>query len=125
MALVEERRGLGKVWGWKDPRTVLFLPTWLELIPEATVVVDLQASMEVMDSLFRRANLGDKMFERDPALAARLYVGYNAALLKLARSHPQRTVVLGLDQLLAKPSALTICSGSAAGSIFGTRTRRC
>src|SRR5438270_95637 len=34
------RAGLsfGKHWGWKEPRTTLFVPVWLEIFPEARIV---------------------------------------------------------------------------------------
>jgi hypothetical protein len=28
----------GKPWGWKEPRTTLFAPCWLELFPEAAII---------------------------------------------------------------------------------------
>ena len=32
------RLKLGGVWGWKEPRTTLFGPVWLQLFPEARVI---------------------------------------------------------------------------------------
>lgn len=32
------RKKRGAPWGWKEPRTTLFLPAWLEIFPEARVV---------------------------------------------------------------------------------------
>ena len=32
------RLKLGKPWGWKEPRTTLFAPAWIELFPEARIV---------------------------------------------------------------------------------------
>lgn len=51
--LVEEYRG-NRYWGWKDPRNSLTLPFWLELMPEARVVVCLRNPMEVALSLQKR-----------------------------------------------------------------------
>ncbi len=32
------RMTLGAPWGWKEPRTTLFAPSWLELFPEARII---------------------------------------------------------------------------------------
>ena len=32
------RLGFGAQWGWKEPRTTLFAPAWLEIFPEARIV---------------------------------------------------------------------------------------
>lgn len=51
--LLEARRSLPN-WGWKDPRTALFLPFWEELLPEATCLIVYRHYTEVVDSLHRR-----------------------------------------------------------------------
>lgn len=51
--LVEEFRG-DRYWGWKDPRNSLTLPFWLELVPDAKVVVCLRNPLEVALSLQKR-----------------------------------------------------------------------
>ena len=32
------RLNFGRQWGWKEPRTTLFAPAWLEIFPEARIV---------------------------------------------------------------------------------------
>lgn len=41
-------------WGWKDPRNSLTLPFWMDLFPDARVVVCLRNPLEVAVSLKRR-----------------------------------------------------------------------
>lgn len=36
--LFRMRRRLGRPWGWKEPRTTLFVPAWLKLFPHARVL---------------------------------------------------------------------------------------
>ena len=50
-ALVAARRAGGRPWGWKDPRTVLFLDFWLEMLPEARFLFVFRDPAEVADSL--------------------------------------------------------------------------
>jgi hypothetical protein len=42
-------------WGWKDPRNCLTLPFWLDLVPQARVVICLRHPLEVVRSLERRS----------------------------------------------------------------------
>lgn len=42
-------------WGWKDPRTSLTLPFWMDLIPSLRVLVCVRSPLEVALSLRRRA----------------------------------------------------------------------
>ncbi len=53
LALIEARRGLPN-WGWKDPRTALFLPFWHELLPSARYLMVYRHYAQVVDSLHRR-----------------------------------------------------------------------
>jgi hypothetical protein len=43
------------VWGWKDPRTSLTLPYWLQLFPEARILHVMRDPQQVADSVHRRA----------------------------------------------------------------------
>lgn len=43
-------------WGWKDPRGSLTMPFWLDLLPEAKVVISLRNPLEVALSLRKRGN---------------------------------------------------------------------
>ena len=49
------RVGKGQLWGWKDPRTTLTLPIWLELFPDARVIHMRRNGIDVALSLRRRA----------------------------------------------------------------------
>jgi len=49
-------RGARPAWGWKDPRTTLFLDFWCELAPDARFVFTYRRPAEVVDSLRRRGD---------------------------------------------------------------------
>ncbi|MBQ0798949.1 MAG: hypothetical protein KBT63_06655 [Porticoccaceae bacterium] len=49
---VKSARGID--WGWKDPRTCLFLPTYKRCISGTKVIAIFRPPMEVVDSLIRR-----------------------------------------------------------------------
>jgi hypothetical protein len=54
-SLMREFREHGR-WGWKDPRNCLTMPFWLDLLPDARVVVCLRNPVEVVLSLRKRGN---------------------------------------------------------------------
>lgn len=101
--LVAARRGRGGVWGWKDPRTILFLDFWDELLPDARYVFIFRRPWEVVDSFFRR---GDPAFVFNPLLAARVWLHYNRLLLRFVARHPQQCIVREMTQVIADPGAV-------------------
>lgn len=101
--LIEARRRRGQPWGWKDPRTVLFLDEWAALLPEALFVFAFRAPWAVLDSLFRRFNPGDEVFETSPELAAEVYSHYARTMLKFAREKSDRVLFLAAEDIVSRP----------------------
>src|SRR5579862_8382993 len=101
-ALVERKQQRVQPWGWKDPRTVFFLPLWRSLVPDATFAVVYRSSWEVVDSLFRR---GDPALADDPELAVKTWLHYNRTLLDLQLAVPGRCVLANVEAITADPRA--------------------
>lgn len=55
-ALVEQRADL-PLWGWKDPRTSLFLDFWQQLLPNARYLLIYRHPLDVLLSLIRRGDI--------------------------------------------------------------------
>jgi hypothetical protein len=89
-ALIEQRAGL-ELWGWKDPRTCLFLPFWDRLLPEARYVFVYRHPVEVALSLLRRDSEPEP--RADPWVAIRCWEVYNRCVLDFRRRHPGRCFV--------------------------------
>lgn len=55
--LVEEKEkaNINQPWGWKDPRTVLFIYAWLKIIRSPEIICVYRDYNQVCDSLYRRA----------------------------------------------------------------------
>ncbi|WP_207426493.1 sulfotransferase [Pedobacter sp. SYSU D00535] len=53
-ALIREYNLKYEQWGWKDPRTCLFLPEWHTLLPDAKAIVIFRDFRQVVHSLRRR-----------------------------------------------------------------------
>ena len=99
-ALVARRRALGVPWGWKDPRSVLLLDLWADLLPEAHFLFTFRAPWDVTDSLFRR---GDPACQDDPMLGLRTWLHYCRAIRDFVRAEPSRSVVFEVSQLSSAP----------------------
>jgi hypothetical protein len=99
--LVAARRAAGAPWGWKDPRTLLFLDFWAEQVPEASWLFVFRSPWETADSLYRRL---DEPCVSDPLLALRAWTHANRFLLDFVRRHPGRCLVRELGQIVADPA---------------------
>ena len=101
--VVAAKAAAGAAWGWKDPRTTLFLDFWQSLLPEAVFVFVFRSPWEVADSLFRR---GDELFVRHPAFAVRVWHHYNRRILDFCAAHSPRCLVTEVTQMVADPAAV-------------------
>jgi hypothetical protein len=105
-------------WGWKDPRTSLTLPVWLDIFPKAYVVHVLRNGIDVAISIHRRAqrqrrNLVKRLTRLDyvPATldfryAFHLWEAYVSYVLE--QKHlisPERYLEVRYEDLLADPAA--------------------
>lgn len=101
--LVTARTRPGVAWGWKEPRTTLFLDFWQDRIPDARHVFVFRRPWEVADSLFRR---GDDTFAINPVFALEVWTHYNRLILDFVHRHPDRCVVFEISQVIADPYAV-------------------
>ena len=105
-------------WGWKDPRTSLTLPAWLQVFPEAQVVHVIRNGIDVAISLHRRQLKQRTRFggthrdHRDPRgydfrFCFELWETYQSHLLKYRKTVPQgQYVELGYETLLQEPETV-------------------
>lgn len=88
------------IWGWKDPRTTLFLNFWSQLLPNAKYVFVYRSPWEVVDSLYRR---GDRIFQTDPALAIQTWINYNQKILHFCTTTAQPWILLPIEDVINFP----------------------
>jgi len=91
------------LWGWKDPRTTLFLSFWAELVPSAYFILLYRSPWEVVDSLYRRGS--DEVVAAYPEKAVKLWIHYNRHMLEFARTYPERCFLANLDAIVHDPTA--------------------
>jgi O-antigen biosynthesis protein len=98
-----QQRSFKQLWGWKDPRTTLFLDFWQNLLPEAFFVFVYRAPWEVIDSLYRR---GDDTFFENPNLALKAWETYNLAILTFHKQFALKSILVSLDDVVADQDSL-------------------
>ena len=86
-------------WGWKEPRTCLFLDLWESLLPQARFLFLYRHPVDVALSLWRR-NI-DLEIRQDPWLAFRAWSLYNRRLLEFRDRHPERCFLAHAQALAA------------------------
>jgi hypothetical protein len=110
--LAANRSRGGGVWGWKEPRTVLFLDYWNAILPAARYVFVFRRPCEVVDSLFRR---GDETFAGNPVFAAEVWLHYNRTILEFASRHRNRCLVVEVDRVATDPRGVFAAIRSQLG----------
>ena len=90
-------------WGWKNPRTTLFLDFWAELAPEANFLFVYRSPIEVIDSIYRR---GDEIFYENPTLVVELWMHYNKNILNFYSKYPHRCLIINVYTLTKNPGIL-------------------
>jgi O-antigen biosynthesis protein len=96
--LIIEKNSGSDFWGWKDPRTTLFLDFWKDLLPQAYFVFTYRSPWEVVDSLYRR---GDKIFVDNPIYALEVWIHYNKLILDFYYRFPDRSILLNIETLIS------------------------
>ena len=107
---VVRRRVEHRLWGFKDPRSCLFLPAWKHVMPDSKIVIIFRPVEDCASSLARRhaREIFDKTGPQDvhrrfftvADLAARMWLVHNRALVDFARRHPEEVLTVSFDGLL-------------------------
>ncbi len=78
-------------WGWKDPRTLLFVGLWGKVAKGAVKVLALRHPLEIFLSLIRRRT--DPYFFANPLALFEAYEGYHRRALRDFEKNPDRWFV--------------------------------
>ncbi|WP_246844372.1 sulfotransferase, partial [Hydrocoleum sp. CS-953] len=97
----EDNDKKNKIWGWKDPRTTLFLNFWLELLPDAKFIFVYRSPWEVVDSIYRRGT-DEKLLEQ-PELAVRMWLDYNQRILDFYQQFSAQCLIGKVDSIGKNP----------------------
>jgi hypothetical protein len=133
-SIIKVKNNLYSQWGWKDPRTCLFLDTYKELLPNANYLIIIRDYKSVVSSLLQRDFVAiDKRymargrfqrmvwtsFRRDRHLQKfynskaedylRVWIAYNEEILKNVKTLPESAYVM-INYSLLNTSDDRICS---------------
>ncbi|MCU0526823.1 MAG: sulfotransferase, partial [Elainella sp. Prado103] len=103
--LVQNNASTTQPWGWKEPRTTLFLKFWASLLPEAKYLLIYRSPWEVLDSLYRR---GDLIFEHNPEFALKVWMAYNQAILEHYRNVPEKCFLTHINSIVQDPQQFLV-----------------
>ena len=95
--ILDSRKKLN-LWGWKDPRTVLFLDLWDTLIEDARYIFIYRDPSEVIDSLIRRGT--DHLIRINPFYGAVSWIYYNRKILEFVCRNAGRCVLVNVRTLI-------------------------
>ncbi len=105
-------------WGWKEPRTCLFLADWRSLLPDAKLLVVYRPAAKVADSLLRRKLDHPRPMRRQvyrwqfrdtdshAAHLIRVWDRYNRDILQAVDTAPEDALVLRIGDLVPQSKAI-------------------
>ncbi len=111
------QNAISSMWGWKDPRTTLFLNFWANLLPEAKFLLVYRSPWEVIDSIYR---CGDKAFEEQPELAVKLWLHYNQKIINFYNQYPSRCILANVSQVIKQTPVYIETINKKFGTRLGT-----
>ena len=95
--IVEKKTNL-TLWGWKDPRTTLFLDFWNVLLEDALYIFVYRNPYQVVNSLIRRNT--DKAIKLNPFVSAKSWILYNQNLLKFRNLYHDRVLLFNIHDII-------------------------
>ena len=91
----------GLEWGWKDPRTALFLYEWKKIFPEIKILCTWRPCLNVVDSLTRRSKKANaKVFKISACQAIKNWIIYNNKVLDFKSHYPDDIIIVPLDLII-------------------------
>ena len=91
------QNSISPLWGWKDPRTTLFLDFWIKLLPNANFIFVYRSPWEVVDSLYRRGT--DDILLNKPQLAILAWIHYNKKVIEFNEKFPKNSLIVNINTI--------------------------
>ena len=85
-------------WGWKEPRTTLFLDFWDKILNNARYLFLFRHPLLVVDSLVRRGT--DPHIVKKPIIGLKAWRIYNQEILRFWNSHRDKAVICEIDDVI-------------------------
>ncbi|HVD98853.1 MAG TPA: sulfotransferase [Cytophagaceae bacterium] len=94
--LIEKNQQLQ--WGWKNPRTTLFMNYWCQKIPDAYYLFVYRDPWDVADSLFRRGS--DRKVRKNPSFAFKAWDFYNREVMRMFQKNQKNSILIHIDDFV-------------------------
>ncbi|MGP0071541.1 MAG: sulfotransferase [Bryobacteraceae bacterium] len=91
------------VWGWKDPRTLLFIDFWLRLLPDAKLIIPIRHPLENYCSYLKRIREAAVL---KPSVFFSAYARQSERLLEVAKRCAPHVYVLDAPAAYRQPELL-------------------
>ena len=91
-------------WGWKEPRTALFLNFWQSCLGGATFLFLVRDPIKVVDSLIRRGT--DRALVATPSRALKTWYVYNFKIAAFAAKSPEECLIYEIERAIENPTGL-------------------
>lgn len=98
-----QSRAAKDLWGWKDPRTCLFLSLWEQLLPDAKYIIVYRHPLEVILSLIRRSTPVDLEAFASPFSGLTSWEVHNRCILDLIRRRRTNSHVCHISRVFSDP----------------------
>jgi len=99
--LVDQRNAKYNLWGWKDPRSVIYLTQWKEIIPSLKVLLLWRPCSEVASSLIRRSRKARApVFKINILDSVKLWMAYNERVCEYKQQNPDDAVLFPLEHVI-------------------------
>lgn len=99
--IVARRSQKYDMWGWKDPRTVLLMESWKNIIPDMKVVAIWRTGHEVVQSLINRSKYSnDWLVKIGWIKAVRNWKNYNRLISLYKKKHYSDSLLFPLKQII-------------------------
>lgn len=99
--IVQRRKEGGTNWGWKDPRTTLFLTDYNQLSNEFVYLLIWRKCSEVVDSLLRRSEKAtNNVYKITFNQSLANWIAYNERIVRFVESNPESTLLYKLEDVI-------------------------
>ena len=103
-AFIQERSEQHQFWGWKDPRSVLFLEHWREISPETRFFFVWRPYVDVVESLMKRARVQNlELTQVTLAQSLRIWIAYNQLVAQFKRKYPNEAILVASQSMQTQP----------------------
>lgn len=110
IALIKKKQKFtsGKIWGWKDPRTSLFLQDWKEIVPKLKVIILWRPCIEVVLSLLNRSIKSNKTDIKKINFidSVKLWKIYNLNIIKYILKNRENVILVNINDVIQKDRPL-------------------